>query len=69
VVDDPLLVACREVKAAQGLSGITRLPDLLVARWLGAETATGRAWLTALWSLLRPAVLGCEAVIPRIWNT
>jgi urease accessory protein len=68
-VDDALLVACREAKAAQGLWGITRLPDVLVARWLGAETATGRAWLTALWSLLRPAVLGRDAVIPRIWNT
>ena len=68
-VDDALLAACREVRAAQGLWGITRLPDVLVARWVGAETATGQAWLTALWSLLRPVVLGREAMIPRIWNT
>ena len=68
-VHDDLLAACREVPVTEGVGAITRLPEVLVARWLGRETATGRAWLTALWSLLRPQVLGREAVIPRIWNT
>lgn len=68
-VGDDLLAVCREVAADEGRWGITRLPEVLVARWLGRETATGRAWFTGLWSLLRPAVLGREALVPRIWNT
>jgi urease accessory protein len=68
-VGDDLLAACREVAADEGCWGITRLPEVLVARWLGRETATGRAWFTGLWSLLRPAALGREALVPRIWNT
>ncbi|MBW6107246.1 urease accessory protein, partial [Pseudomonas aeruginosa] len=27
------------------------------------------AWLIELWRLLRPALLGREAVPPRIWST
>ena len=68
-VGDDLLAACRKIAADDGRWGITRLPEVLVARWLGRETATGRAWFTGLWSLLRPAALGREAVVPRIWNT
>lgn len=68
-VGDDLLAACREIPANDGLWGITRLAEVLVARWLGKDTATGRAWLTDLWSLLRPGVMGRRAVVPRIWNT
>lgn len=68
-VGDDLLAACREVPAAEGRWGITRLPEVLVARWLGWQAAAGRAWVTGLWSLLRPAMVGRDAVIPRIWNT
>ncbi len=66
---DGPLAACREVPAAEGRWGVTRLPEVLIARWLGGEAATGRAWLTALWGLLRPALMGRDAVVPRIWNT
>jgi urease accessory protein len=45
------------------------LPGLLVARCLASEALLARAWLIALWRLLRPAVLGREAVSPRIWST
>nr|BFD39382.1 urease accessory protein UreD [Pseudomonas sp. FFPRI_1] len=48
---------------------LTQLPGLLVARCLASEALLARAWLIDLWRLLRPALLGREAVPPRIWNT
>jgi len=69
-VDEGLRDACREVEPEIGLGGITLLPgDVLIARWIGPACEPGRAWLTRLWSVLRPALSGREAVIPRIWNT
>lgn len=49
--------------------GITRLPELLVARYLGHNSEAARLWFVALWQMLRPALLGRAAVLPRIWNT
>lgn len=65
------LAACRELRSpeAGARHGISRLPDILVARYLGHSSEDARHWLAALWSLLRPALLGREAHPPRIWNT
>ena len=49
--------------------GLTLLPDVLVARYLGHSSEAARAWMAALWILLRPAIAGREAAVPRIWNT
>lgn len=43
--------------------------DLLVARYLGPSVEEARIGLSALWSALRPAILGRDAVPPRIWYT
>lgn len=71
IPDSSLLDACRAVPLtesdAQG--GITQLPDLLVARYLGHSSEAARQWLVRLWSVMRPALLAREAVVPRIWNT
>lgn len=66
-----LLAECRTVEATEAgaLSGITALPQLLVARYLGDSSEAARAWLVALWRVLRPALTGREAQPPRIWNT
>jgi urease accessory protein len=48
---------------------LTQLPGLLVARCLADEALHARAWLIELWKLLRPALLGREALAPRIWST
>ena len=48
---------------------LTQLPGLLVARCLAGEALQARSWLIDLWRLLRPALLGREAVTPRIWST
>ena len=63
-----LLERCRSlVNPVRG--DLTQLPGLLVARCLAGETLQARAWLIDLWRLLRPALLGREALAPRIWST
>ena len=63
-----LLETCRSLPhAVRG--DLTQLPGLLVARCLAGEALQARAWLIALWRLLRPALLGREALPPRIWST
>jgi urease accessory protein len=52
-----------------GLAAISGWDDLLVARYLGPSVEQGREFFLALWGLLRPALLGCEACSPRIWRT
>ena len=49
--------------------GLTTLPGVLVARYLGDSSEAARFWFTALWQILRPACCGRPAVLPRIWNT
>ncbi|WP_397450132.1 urease accessory protein UreD [Pseudomonas sp. NA-150] len=67
-VDSELLETCRNLQnPVRG--DLTQLPGLLVARCLADETLHARAWLIELWKLLRPALLGREAVLPRIWST
>ena len=49
--------------------GITALPGVLVARYLGDNSEAARLWFARLWQTLRPACCGRPAVPPRIWNT
>jgi urease accessory protein len=66
-----LLADCRkQIPAEEGaLHGLTLLPDVLVARYLGHSSEAAKDWMIALWRILRPALAGREALIPRIWNT
>lgn len=64
-----LLERCRERQPQAGEGAVTLLPGLLVARYLGPACEPGRAWLVDLWGVLRPALVGRPAVLPRIWNT
>ena len=67
-VDSELLQRCRSL--SNGVRGdLTQLPGLLVARCLAGEALLARGWLIDLWRLLRPALLGREAIPPRIWST
>ena len=49
--------------------GLTALPGMLLARYLGHNSEAARLWFGALWQLFRPALLGRAAVPPRIWMT
>jgi urease accessory protein len=68
-VDDALVDACREEKPAVGRGALTRLPGVLLARYLGPACEPCRQWMFRLWSRLRPALTGHEAIRPRIWST
>jgi urease accessory protein len=67
-IDAELLERCRSL-GHEVRGDLTQLPGLLVARCLASEALLARAWLIDLWRLLRPALLGREAMPPRIWNT
>lgn len=65
-----LVARCRERAPADGARhGLSALPELIVARYLGDSSEAARHWLSGIWRILRPACCGREAVIPRIWNT
>ena len=62
--------AAREVATPQqGLAAVSGWQGQLVARYLGPSAERARDYFTALWCVLRPAVLGPEACPPRIWRT
>jgi urease accessory protein len=48
---------------------LTRLPDLLVARYLGDSSEEAKQSFARLWAAVRPGLLGREAHEPRIWRT
>lgn len=61
-----------EVQARHGAPhrfSLTQKADLLIGRYLGPSATQGRLGLAAMWSGLRPALLGKTAVEPRIWYT
>ncbi len=68
--DEALLqTCCNRLQETALDAGATLLDGLLVARLLAPTTAAVRACFVDLWRLLRPGVLGREAVEPRIWRT
>jgi urease accessory protein len=69
-IDAELLTRLRQVTVGDGIrGGITALPGMLVARCLAPYAEPARHYFTALWGLLRPAVSGRVALMPRIWST
>jgi len=64
-----LLARCREPKPESGAGAVTLLPGVLVARYLGGSSEAAKRYFAELWTVLRPAVAGCDAVAPRIWRT
>jgi urease accessory protein len=51
------------------LAGVTLQGDLLVARALADTTEPAQRVFCALWTALRPRLIGREALPPRIWAT
>ncbi len=64
------LVECRALAVqCDSLAGITQLPGVLVARYMGNDVEAARAYFANVWTLLRPDMLGLNAQQPRIWST
>jgi urease accessory protein len=70
-LDSAVMALCREAEPQEAVrSGLTLLPGGLVAgRCLGHDTEPVRRWVLAVWSVLRPALTGKNAIVPRLWNT
>lgn len=70
-VTENLVETVREATSACALGpcAVSSLGELLVVRALGQNVESVRAPLIAAWQLLRPAILGRDAVMPRIWAT
>jgi len=68
-IEAPLLNACRgiERRAADSRAGITALPGMFLARYLGHSSEDAMQWFTAIWGRLRPALMGVTATAPRLW--
>jgi urease accessory protein len=69
VVDDALLTRCRQSGQGvqEGRTGITRVPEVLIARYLGNSTEEVFDWFNVLWAVLRPVVTDRTACPPRVW--
>jgi urease accessory protein len=71
MADATLLKNCRTIQSEEGGSrtGITCVPDVLVARYLGHSSEHAFQWFTRLWTVLRPALMGRDAQMLRLWAT
>ncbi|MDO9051263.1 MAG: urease accessory protein UreD [Methylotenera sp.] len=72
-----LLAKCRQLQmeqvekitSSQTRFGVTALPEVFSARYIGMSAPEARQFFEALWHILRPWYLDRTAVRPRIWNT
>lgn len=69
-VSPDVLAAVRGITAPAGAAfGATHMKSLVVVRLLCGDSEAARRVMLAAWQLLRPAMLGRAAVVPRSWNT
>ena len=69
-IQKDMMEQCRSIAPeAEEHAGITALPRVLLARYLGHSSEAAMHYFIALWSLLRPVLTGRVAVPPRIWAT
>jgi urease accessory protein len=63
------LDAVRDLVAGRPHAAATLVDGVLVLRALDAQAEAIRKLFIQAWRLLRPQVIGRDAVLPRIWNT
>lgn len=69
VINAELVASCRAPAPSKGDGAVTAVPGVLIARYLGPSGEAARRYFTALWGIIRPAVLGRAPTAPRIWAT
>lgn len=67
--DPAILALAREVIGDQANAAATLVDGVLMCRVLGDQAEFVRRIFIGLWQAIRPRLLGCEAVLPRIWAT
>ena len=68
-LSDALMTALRALVPTEGAGCVTRLPDAIVARYVGDSMEAAGAYFMDAWSILRPSLCGLAAMRPRIWST
>ena len=73
-VPNHILEACRLIQPNVALDlqakyGVTALPEIFSARYVGKSAQAAKQYFEQLWQILRPWYAGREVVRPRIWNT
>jgi len=68
-LNQEVLNEMRNAEPEKGRGAVTLLPGILLARYLGDSGEAARRYFTALWRILRPALIGRAAIEPRIWGT
>jgi urease accessory protein len=68
-IDSELLAACRRTvpREANSRVGVTVMPGVLLARYLGHSSQDAFSWFASVWRVLRPALLSQPAIAPRLW--
>jgi len=65
-----ILDECRKLEVSEeSFCGVTALPEVFSARYLGSSSQEARQYFEMLWSILRPWYGNQKSVRPRIWNT
>jgi urease accessory protein len=65
---DEVRARCEPI-AVEGQFGASQLKSVVVVRYLCNSSEVARELMLTAWSVLRPALLGQVAHVPRIWNT
>jgi urease accessory protein len=57
------------MRALDASLAVSQVKSVFVARCLCDDSEAARHAIAKVWQALRPHLLGCEAPLPRIWNT
>jgi len=67
--DAALLALVRETEGRGAQVAATLVDGVLMCRALAGQSEAVRRTFVAMWQAIRPRLLGCEVVLPRIWAT
>lgn len=68
-VPEAIVAQCRAITTRACSVGVTALPELFVARYIGDCPQQARQYFEQLWCCLRPWYASAQVVRPRIWAT
>lgn len=69
-VPQAVVDTCRAVELPADVQyGLSALPEIFVARYLGDSAEQARRYFESLWTVVRPWYAQIDARRPRIWNT
>jgi len=69
VVPVAVIGALRDAGNGEAAYGVTQMKSVVVVRYLGDSSEAARRLMISAWQMLRPALSGRDAIVPRIWNT